>query len=264
MPTRLRQIALVANNLESTVSTLTTTLDTTVIERDRGVAKFGLHNALLQLGDTFLEIVSPLPNVDPETTAGGRYLSKFGEGGYMVLMQVDDLHEVEKNLSTLQTIHSGGKSREYVSRKHSPHQKVPLEGITGTHYHPRDMGCIIEATESSPKHEWLWAGNEWYKNDPLGSSTRCGCIARVEIATKNPNEISRQWENNLSLTRRNKTSNSLWTDDGSEITFRKPLHGGENGPVAIDIFSRSISLLNVSTVVCGVVFKFVPNKNSKL
>ena len=58
--TRLRQIALVAQDLDPTVALLCEALGAEVVERDDGVASFGLHNALIQIGDTFLEVVSLL------------------------------------------------------------------------------------------------------------------------------------------------------------------------------------------------------------
>jgi hypothetical protein len=85
---RLRQVALVARDLESVVSDLCAVLGIAVAFRDPGVAVFGLHNAVMPVGDTFLEVVSP---AQAETTAG-RYLERRGgDGGYMVLLQCDDL-----------------------------------------------------------------------------------------------------------------------------------------------------------------------------
>src|SRR5262245_12935955 len=54
---RLRQIALVARELNSTESLITRALGLDVCFRDVGVAKYGLHNALWGLGGTFLEVV---------------------------------------------------------------------------------------------------------------------------------------------------------------------------------------------------------------
>ena len=117
MPTRLRQIALVSTTLEATLTTFTSAFNAPVVERDPGVGAFGLHNGLIQLGDCFLEVVAPLPNLDPLTTTAGRYLSKYGDGGYMVLMQVDNLNQTEANLSHSQTIHAGG--RDYCATTNS-------------------------------------------------------------------------------------------------------------------------------------------------
>ena len=61
---------------------------------DPGVGHFGLENAVIPIGTDFLEIVSP---VEADTTAG-RFLEKRnGDGGYMIIIQVDDF-EVSKDL----------------------------------------------------------------------------------------------------------------------------------------------------------------------
>ena len=84
---RLRQIALVAPELESAVDELKSLFGLEVCFRDPGVAHFGLVNALLPLGNQFIEIVAPTR----DGTAGGRYLERRGgAGGYMVITQCDD------------------------------------------------------------------------------------------------------------------------------------------------------------------------------
>ncbi len=72
MTIRLRQVALVARDLEPTVDSLSKTLGVDVCYRDPGVAEFGLVNALFAIGDAFLEVVSP----QQEGTTAGRLLEQ--------------------------------------------------------------------------------------------------------------------------------------------------------------------------------------------
>ncbi|MGD9932645.1 MAG: hypothetical protein AB7T37_02920 [Dehalococcoidia bacterium] len=84
---RLRQIAIVAAELEPVVQDLREILDIDVCHRDPGVGKYGLENVLMPVGNQFLEVVAP---TEPGT-AGGRYLERRGgDGGYMVITQCDD------------------------------------------------------------------------------------------------------------------------------------------------------------------------------
>lgn len=84
---RLRQIALVANELEPVLEDLRSVLGLEVCFRDPGVGRFGLENALLPVGNLFLEVVAPIE----EGTAGGRYLERRGgDGGYMFITQCDE------------------------------------------------------------------------------------------------------------------------------------------------------------------------------
>ena len=90
---RLRQVALVASDLDPVVAGLCGALGLDVCYVDPGVGEFGLHNALMLIGDQFLEVVSPTR----DGTTAGRLLERRarddgnGDGGYMAIYEVDDL-----------------------------------------------------------------------------------------------------------------------------------------------------------------------------
>src|SRR4051812_23528470 len=87
-PLRLRQVALVARDLDAAVHEVTAVVDVDQPFADPGIAEFGLRNAVFAVGDTFLEVVSPAR----DGTTAGRFLEKRGgDGGYMAIFQVDDL-----------------------------------------------------------------------------------------------------------------------------------------------------------------------------
>ncbi|KIV97450.1 hypothetical protein PV10_01201 [Exophiala mesophila] len=85
-PTRLRQIALIAEDLDRARHLLTTILDTEVVFIDPQVAQWGLKNILVAIGGDIIEVCSPFK---PDTTVG-RLLQKRGDGGYMIIMQTID------------------------------------------------------------------------------------------------------------------------------------------------------------------------------
>src|SRR3989442_12468663 len=92
------QIALVARELEPVIADLTAVLGIEVGFRDPGVAEFGLHNAVMPVGQTFLEVVSPTR----EGTTAGRLLERRGgDGGYMAILQTADLRADRKRLAAL-------------------------------------------------------------------------------------------------------------------------------------------------------------------
>jgi hypothetical protein len=84
---RLRQAVLAAGELEPAAHALRSALGLGEPFRDPGVGAFGLANVVFALGDCFLEIVSPK---QPDTAAG-RYLERHGDGGYMVIFDLEDL-----------------------------------------------------------------------------------------------------------------------------------------------------------------------------
>ncbi len=69
---RLRQVALVARNLQEVLDDLNAVFGLEVAYRDPGVATFGLQNAVLPVGTQFIEVVSPVQ----EETAAGRQLDR--------------------------------------------------------------------------------------------------------------------------------------------------------------------------------------------
>jgi len=110
-PTRLRQIALVAKDLEKAKHELTTVIGTEVIYVDPGVGQWGLENFLVAIGGDVIEVVSP---TKPGTTAG-RQLEKRGDGGYMIIMQTEDARArrkyiEEKKLAKVIWTHDGKES----------------------------------------------------------------------------------------------------------------------------------------------------------
>src|SRR5580658_5383865 len=88
MHMRLRQIALVAKDLDAARADIAAVLGQDWAYDDPGVGKYGLKNAVFPIGDTFLEVVSPKQD---GTTAGRLLERRGGDGGYMVILQVDDL-----------------------------------------------------------------------------------------------------------------------------------------------------------------------------
>lgn len=88
MTIQLRQICLVARELNPVIDDLTSILGINTCYVDPGVGVFGLENTLMPIGRNFLEVVAPIQ----ENTAGGRYLDRRnGDGGYMVITQADTL-----------------------------------------------------------------------------------------------------------------------------------------------------------------------------
>src|SRR5262249_60220220 len=91
---RLRQVVIAARDLEQTVAHLTAVFGLDVCFRDPAVAEFGLVNAVMPVGDTFLEVVSPVAATAPAR----RFLDRNGDGGYMVILQSERLDEDRRRL----------------------------------------------------------------------------------------------------------------------------------------------------------------------
>jgi hypothetical protein len=128
---RLRQIALVARELEPTVEALCDVLGVEVAFHDPGVEVFGLRNAVMPLGDTFLEVVSP---ERPGTSAGRLLERRGGDGGYMVIVQSQDR---EGDRSRMQRL---GVRIVW---------EANLDDAATLHLHPRDVGGWIRPSRGA-------------------------------------------------------------------------------------------------------------------
>ena len=71
---RLRQAVVAARDLDAVAGELRERLSLAEPFADPGVGHFGLRNAVFALGDTFLEVVSPVQ----ENTAAGRLIERRG------------------------------------------------------------------------------------------------------------------------------------------------------------------------------------------
>jgi len=170
---RLRQIALIARDLEPVVADLCGVLGIEVGFRDPGVAEFGLHNAVMPIGDTFLEVVSP----QRPDTAGGRYLERHGgDWGYMVILQCDDLDADRARVAKL------GVRIVW---------QADLPDIRGTHLHPRDIGgAILSLDAALPPESWRWGGPEWQKHVRTDVLTE---ISGVDMQSADPGGMACRW-----------------------------------------------------------------------
>jgi hypothetical protein len=170
---RLRQAVLVAAELEPVASALRAALGLGEPFRDPGVGEFGLANVVFALGDCFVEVVSP---IRPDTAAG-RYLERGnGDGGYMVIFDVEDLE--------------GARSRALGLGVRVVWQ-IDLADISGTHLHPADMrGAIVSLDRSAPYGTWRWGGPQWTGRIGAGAPGR---LVGVTLAVGDPSAVAARW-----------------------------------------------------------------------
>ncbi|HEY2389479.1 MAG TPA: VOC family protein [Candidatus Binatia bacterium] len=170
---RLRQVALVARDLEAVVADCCAVLGLEVAFRDPEIATFGLRNALMPIGDTFLEVVSPVR----EDATAARFLERRrGDGGYMVIVQTDDLDAARARLATL------GVRVVF---------DVAFDDVATLHLHPRDVGgAILSLDVARPPESWRWAGPVWRAHVRTDVSA---AIAGVEIQAADPAAMAARW-----------------------------------------------------------------------
>jgi hypothetical protein len=211
---RLRQAVLAAAELEPLAGALRSALTLGEPFRDPGVGEFGLENVVFALGDCFIEIVSP---TRPDTAAGRHLARQGGDGGYMVIFDVEDLAPARARAAAL------GVRVAW---------EIDLEDIATTHLHPADMrGAIVSLDRSDPYGTWRWGGPDWTGRIGTGAPGR---LHGVTIAVREPAGVAARWGAVLGVEVTG-ADEPLLALDGGEIRFRVPAGGGVEGLVEIAV-----------------------------
>jgi hypothetical protein len=171
---RIRQVTLVAHDLDAVVHALRAELPLGEPFLDPEVAQFGVCNAVMPLGDTFVEVISPVE----EGTAAGRHLKRLGgDGGYMVMFQVDDIAAARERIDRL------GVRVVY---------ELDREGDTDIHLHPADVpGAVVGVDRMEQPASWRWAGPEWIAKAPAEIGP--GRVTGATLTAHEPAKLASTW-----------------------------------------------------------------------
>lgn len=217
---RLQQIALVAHELTPVVDDLRHVFGLEICYRDPGVKTFGLENALLPVGNQFLEVVAPIR----EGTAGGRYLERRGgDGGYMVILQCDEHAPRKRRVAELGI-------RKVLESDEPEHCTMQL--------HPRDTGgsfleIDFQAGGEAPDGPWLPAGRDW---KPAVRTDVVRAIAAAEIQSPEPDALAARWSRILELPlERDAGGNPSLRLDNAALRFVPDTDGRGEGLGGVDI-----------------------------
>ena len=228
---RLRQIALVARDLDAVVQALGGAFGIEVAFRDPGVATFGLQNAVLPVGNQFIEVVSPTR----DGTAGGRQLERLGgDGGYMVICHTDDHSAVRQRVGDLGV-------RTVIDLDDHGYRIMQL--------HPGDTGgsfleIDFQPGGDDPDGPWMPAGNDWQQ------SRRTDVVEGITTATvqcKEPDRTAARWAEIIAL---EVVDRSLRLDN-AVVTF---VDGPVDSLVGVTLSASDRSRAGERCTICGVEF----------
>ena len=244
---RIRQVALAASDLEKTDEILRRLFGCDESYADPEIIYFGLDNRLYTLGDCFLEVVSPVqPN-----TAAGRFLDRRGgDGGYMVIVQVENLAKEQVRLAdtAIRTVFADDRGN-----------------AKAIHLHPKDVpGAIPSLDEMSPPEFWLWAGDGWERR--AGRYVRS--IVAVEIRSPDPKATGLCWAEAYGIELMPEGNGWRLEMGGTEIRFTHDAAAAEPALMAIDVDAVDLPAICAAADdmglerhdhvvgVCGVEFNF--------
>lgn len=224
---RLRQAVVVARDLDAAAAGLERSLGVRSPYRDPGIAHFGLANAVFALGDTFIEVVSPV-GVD---TAAGRQLDRLGgDGGYMCMFELADIDAVRRRVADLgvRVVHD-----------------TTNDDIVDLHLHPKDVpGAIVALDVTDPVGSWRWAGPEWSSST---AATGIG-LRGLTVAVRDPDAIASLWAALLGVSAADRR---IELDGGRQRIEFVPTSGVER-ITAVDV---DVEVATGDVEVAGVVFR---------
>ncbi len=286
---RLRQICLLARDLEWTSSVLSAAFDAPVVFRDSRMAAGGyLTNTHIRLGDSFLETVCPSDLAWERSTTQTRLLGRSGDCGYMAIVQVSDVAVASRAMAVQGSgvgIVSGNwikcpgspgsgfagiESEPYVLGEPLPKEPGTVSGVH-VQFHPRDFGTLGEIQENWPGHgdfpgnkgTYFPAGNTW-QNDvdarPHGGVTTG--FAAVEIAPRSddPEEVCERWMCGLGAGSSIDPAEpaTLRLAGGQTMRFVEPRVEGRAGVVGVDLWAAPGGDKKFESIdVCGVKWTLV-------
>jgi len=240
---RIRQICLIAADLDAVQQQLESVFRIEVAYRDPGVAHYGLKNMLMPIGNQLLEIVSP--RADEPDTAGGRYLKRRGgDGGYMVIMQVP------------KSAYQGLRSRvKAMGIRLVSEPGAAREDTGGIQLHPKDVpGAIAElrwnAEEDKPDGAWWPAGPDWQK---AKQTEIIDAIQAAEIQTEDPKAVAERWSKVLDVPETDGVDGYPTLPLGDSIIRFVPIRDGRPeglGGLDIHATNRSKALANAEAIGC--------------
>ncbi|MBO6634507.1 VOC family protein [Parvibaculum sp.] len=216
----LRQIALVAHDLEPVVERLEKVLGLKVAYRDPEVAVFGLVNAVMPVGGEFLEVVQPVK----DDASALRYLNRRGgDAGYMLIFEVEDALAHRKRVLGLGARQIAALDKRYVF----------------THFHPADFGGVLTSIDSvtgvedwfNRDSDWPPAGKDWQKAKSLNATAILG----ASVQTKAPAALAARWGELLDAkVEEGKGGPELRLARGT-VRFVEPVDEDGTGIVCIDV-----------------------------
>ena len=220
MRLRLRQICLVAHDLEPVVADLKRVFGLEVCYVDDAVAAYGLVNALLPVGSQFLEVVAP---TRPDTAAG-RYLDRRGgDGGYMVITQCPDLEPRRRRVAELGV------------RIANPLEHGDFQGMQ---LHPRDTGGAffeIDCQQGGEPEDGPWhpAGPNW---KPFVRSGIVSAIRAAELQGPDPERLARRWSEIAEIPlERDGQGAAVMPFDNAALRFVEAADGRGEGLAGLDL-----------------------------
>jgi hypothetical protein len=232
---RLRQLCLMAPQLAPAVQALRASFGLEVAHRDPLVAMWGVENAVLPVGTSFIEICAP---IDPDSAAA-RFIARRPEGGgYIVAMECDDIERRRARMA--------GLGVRLVTDL-----KVP--GFHTLQLHPRDTGaCMLEfnCTEGggTPLGPYAPAGGDWQQAVRID---KVSGLRAIEVRACAPQRLAAHWGLIARAPVVLGAHGQARLELGAEIRFRVADDDEPEGVASVELFARDPAAVLTQALAAG-------------
>ena len=190
----LRQVAVLAADRDETTERIARAFGLEVCHRNDEIREFAMSNSLCAVGSQFLEIATPLDGGSP----AGRRLETRGEGGYLVILQTNDIDEARQRAEaagaavTIELEHPGARE---------------------LHLHPKSTAGVALALDwMDPPESWKWAGPDWER--AVRADVVLG-LAGLTISADEPQSIATRWAEILGTDiEAGPDASTIWLEEG--------------------------------------------------
>lgn len=237
-PVRIRQVALCTDDIWREELHIVADLGVAAVHRDPPNL-FEMRNAVFAVGDTFLEVLQP----ESDDAPSARYLARRGgPGGYMLIMQVDDLAAVRARVEALgiRIVHDAAPER--------------VHGVDAAalHLHPGDTGgTIMSFDRMDPDEDWAWAGRSWRSHV---HTDVVEAIVGVELASSDPSALAERFAR---LVDRPVSHDRIIELDDSRVSVVEGKPGEPDRLSAIEMRSSDPGRVGATHVVAGTEIRLV-------
>lgn len=218
----LRHFCLMAPKLEPAVQALRACFGLEVAHSDPLVAAWGVENAVLPVGTSFLEVCAPID----EHSAAARFIARRPQGGgYIVVMECEDLERRRARLD--------GLGIRLVT-------DLDLPGFHTLQMHPRDTGaCMLEFNHTQgggqPLGRYMPAGIDWQRairRDIVQD------LAALEVRCRAPQRLASHWGQITEIPVRHDASGIPELVMGPTIRFTVAGDDQPEGVAAVEMLAR--------------------------
>ncbi|KAI9024830.1 hypothetical protein DFJ74DRAFT_57343 [Hyaloraphidium curvatum] len=275
--TRLRQIALIARDLEPALAALHHALGFELAFRDPSIDGFGLVNGVMTAGPDFVEVVAPMPGKND--TTGARWLARNGgeATGYMLLFHCKDAKAdlAHMQANGVKLAWTGAVERQYAGYHLHP------SSIPGGVLPSIDWMAGVSEPDKEPLAGWAYAHLPPFppKEEPgwVGLAKKTGENVKIVGVTlgltkHEPFEAAKRWSLLFRVPLETNQGAPAVRFSNAVVRFA-PSKDGRDGIQTIDLLVPSVEqaldrasavgapLVRGGAQVAGVIWKFVEEKD---